>query len=485
MKIQDVEIKTGLDRATIRFYEKENILTPERAENGYRNYSDADVELLLKIKLLRKLGVNLPTIKALQQGSENLSEVLTQQIQILERQIQNDTRAKAVCIQMQNDGAQYSTLDSEAYLQKLNLPQEKVSFQENVKKEIHPVRRFIARDMDFLLIGAMMNVLLIMIFRIRPCSEVFMMCIKIISYAAVLPLEAMMLHLWGTTPGKWLMGIHLEDPNGGKMSFGAGFIRTWHVTFAGLGLYIPLYSQWRLWKSYTAVSEGEGTYWDDEAEIQYSNPKPLKIIGAVALSVAALLLTYVASQDAVLPTYRPENLTMKKFVANYRDYEKLFENDNTMILGEDGKWSERSNTDVVIIQIGDGTHERKNFQYTYNEKGGIQTISFSDHWEDIQFMSALPDYCRTALYTAVGSRPGARPKDLQKVDESIQTQFGEAFQTGGVHRGNFQISDVQFSWEAELPEGEYMYVDNMQFIFNKENGDNPIPYSLNFQITIG
>ena len=63
-----------------------------------------------------------------------------------------------------------------------------------------------------------MNVLLIMTFRIRPCSEVFMMCIKIISYAAVLPLEAMMLHLWGTTPGKWLMGMRLEDPNGGKLS---------------------------------------------------------------------------------------------------------------------------------------------------------------------------------------------------------------------------------------------------------------------------
>ena len=154
MKIQDVEIKTGLDRATIRFYEKENILTPERAENGYRNYSDADVELLLKIKLLRKLGVNLPTIKALQQGRENLTEVLTQQIQILERQIQNDTRAKAVCIQMQNDGAQYLTLDSELYLQELNVTREKSSFQENFRKEIHPVRRFLARDMDFLLIGA-------------------------------------------------------------------------------------------------------------------------------------------------------------------------------------------------------------------------------------------------------------------------------------------------------------------------------------------
>ena len=37
MKIQDVEVRTGLDRATIRFYEKEQILLPQRADNGYRN----------------------------------------------------------------------------------------------------------------------------------------------------------------------------------------------------------------------------------------------------------------------------------------------------------------------------------------------------------------------------------------------------------------------------------------------------------------
>ena len=76
MKIQDVEVLTGLDRATIRFYEKEQLLVPERSENGYRNYTDDDVKLLQKVKLLRKLGVSLNTIKQLEQGSELLPEVL-------------------------------------------------------------------------------------------------------------------------------------------------------------------------------------------------------------------------------------------------------------------------------------------------------------------------------------------------------------------------------------------------------------------------
>ena len=47
MLIQDVERKTGLDRATIRFYEKERIITPQREENGYRSYQDQDIQTLL------------------------------------------------------------------------------------------------------------------------------------------------------------------------------------------------------------------------------------------------------------------------------------------------------------------------------------------------------------------------------------------------------------------------------------------------------
>lgn len=65
MLIQDVERQTGLDRATIRFYEKEGIVIAKREENGYRSYSDENVQLLLKVKLLRQLGVSLIKIKSL------------------------------------------------------------------------------------------------------------------------------------------------------------------------------------------------------------------------------------------------------------------------------------------------------------------------------------------------------------------------------------------------------------------------------------
>lgn len=173
MLIQDVERGTGLDRATIRFYEKEGLITPVRSENGYRSYSEADVELLLKVKLLRQLGVSLFKIKNLQQGSDEFSTVLQEQIEILEQRIQDDTYAKFVCKQMQNDGVQFATLDSLRYLNMLASPvtTTKSVFNEQVQRESHPWRRYFARYLDYRIIHTILIVLLVMILRIRPLAS--------------------------------------------------------------------------------------------------------------------------------------------------------------------------------------------------------------------------------------------------------------------------------------------------------------------------
>ena len=55
MRIQDLERITGMERATIRFYERQGMIAPRRTYSGYRDYSKEDAEEFLKIKLLRKL----------------------------------------------------------------------------------------------------------------------------------------------------------------------------------------------------------------------------------------------------------------------------------------------------------------------------------------------------------------------------------------------------------------------------------------------
>lgn len=55
MTIKEIETLSGLPRANIRYYESEGLITPKRAENGYREYSQADAEVLLRVKLLQAL----------------------------------------------------------------------------------------------------------------------------------------------------------------------------------------------------------------------------------------------------------------------------------------------------------------------------------------------------------------------------------------------------------------------------------------------
>ena len=72
MKIQQVEELVGISKKNIRFYEEQGLLRPGRAENGYREYRQADVLRLKEIKLLRKLAVPIEDIRAVLQGESAL-----------------------------------------------------------------------------------------------------------------------------------------------------------------------------------------------------------------------------------------------------------------------------------------------------------------------------------------------------------------------------------------------------------------------------
>ena len=76
MTIKELEEKTGLARANIRYYEQQGLLHPARQENGYRDYSGEDLQTLRKIKLLRHLGLGIETIRAVQHGEQTLDAAL-------------------------------------------------------------------------------------------------------------------------------------------------------------------------------------------------------------------------------------------------------------------------------------------------------------------------------------------------------------------------------------------------------------------------
>ena len=75
MKINEVEALVGITRKNIRFYEAEGLLSPRRnSQNGYRDYGETEVEVLRRIKLLRKLGLPLEEIRQMQHGAYTVGD---------------------------------------------------------------------------------------------------------------------------------------------------------------------------------------------------------------------------------------------------------------------------------------------------------------------------------------------------------------------------------------------------------------------------
>lgn len=58
----EVQDKTNLSRKAIEYYEEKGLVHPKKLENGYRDYSNGDVEVLKKISLLRNLGLSISEI---------------------------------------------------------------------------------------------------------------------------------------------------------------------------------------------------------------------------------------------------------------------------------------------------------------------------------------------------------------------------------------------------------------------------------------
>lgn len=86
MKIKEVEQKLNITEKSIRYYEKEGLIHPKRADNNYREYSEEDVKMLQQIKILRILDFSVSDIKKLYHNQMRLEDAMREHIAQLERQ---------------------------------------------------------------------------------------------------------------------------------------------------------------------------------------------------------------------------------------------------------------------------------------------------------------------------------------------------------------------------------------------------------------
>ncbi len=118
MTIKEVEEQTGLTRSNIRFYEKEKLIEPSRNDkNGYRDYSEKDVENIKKIAFLRTLEISIEDIRNVLSGKVPLAEIIEKQTTTIQTQIEGLNQAKTMCERMLASGnISFDELQVEKYV---------------------------------------------------------------------------------------------------------------------------------------------------------------------------------------------------------------------------------------------------------------------------------------------------------------------------------------------------------------------------------
>ena len=125
MKINEVEAAVGITKKNIRFYEEEGLIAPGREPgNGYRSYSQADVERLQRIKLLRKLDVPLADIREMLAGQKTLAEGMAQQLERLSTRRKDLDEAIGFCELLHGEPGTLEELDVQQTLARLTAREE-------------------------------------------------------------------------------------------------------------------------------------------------------------------------------------------------------------------------------------------------------------------------------------------------------------------------------------------------------------------------
>lgn len=186
MKIKEIEDRTGITSHNIRFYEKEKLIVPERNPiNGYREYTENDVELLKRIKLLRMLDIPVSDIRECIEGRENLPDILIRHLDSIKAEENRIRQNHLLCEQLADmemgmddlpaDLIEQIFYDKDAYLYQL----ERLKKQDRIKSFI-----FLSKQVVCIL-GWVAAIIICMLFYFELCTTYMSRPFQIITFLMV------------------------------------------------------------------------------------------------------------------------------------------------------------------------------------------------------------------------------------------------------------------------------------------------------------
>ena len=466
MNIKEIEERSGLTRANIRYYEQEGLLAPARRENKYRDYSEEDLETLLRIALLRSLGFSLGEIRRLQSGELELAAAMRERSAALESEGQRLLAARNVCDAISREVTSYSALRPEDYL---NGFEPDVAAKQRDVAEPHPWRRYFARGIDLALVGLMVSFVQFVLLHhnlVNISKGENVLC-GLAGWGLLVLIEPLLLSRFGTTAGKWCMGITVTRPDGGRLSYGEALERTAAVWLYGAGLGISIVELVCNYRSYRRYTRGEELAWESGSIERFDERGTGKSVLLYAASTAlSLALTLAMGLSAALPPNRGE-LTVAEFAENVNFYRGYFDYGQRWTLDSSGEWVENEYENVIYFG---GGGEPTPFSYTV-EDGVLRAVHWAYSETDEQLFGARVDNARMAYLALAAAQRGTSIFNIRRVIAQIDTDrwAGDADYSAA-------WKNIEMRYDARI-EGEYYYSEG--FFLSVQDGQ-PITVTLTF-----
>ena len=399
MTIKEVEELSNMTRANIRFYEKEGLITPQRDSNGYRNYTEQDVDILKRIRLLRTVHLGLEEIRSLSEKESELTDVLLIHLRTLKNEQKDLEQSKAICEQLCRDQAAYESFDAEHYFNLLEKAPSEIPAEleaDSLPKVRAPWKRYFARLIDETIYLIFWNLILALGFHmnIRQTGLAFVVIGTIMQSVLLLLVEPVMLSRFGTTPGKFLFGFRVSAESGARLTWREAYDRTGIVLKRGVGFYIPVYGLIREYSSYRDCKKGEILEWEEDNILTLDERHMRwKVIAAVLVLSVLDVLNYFVWQAGALPQNRG-NITAAQYAENFNHLQEFYQidhqmnhpeflppyNDSMKRLNQYGDW-EKMDGKWYVVDTGVDYPDLPRIQFT--EKDGVLTeISLSSEYKD-------------------------------------------------------------------------------------------------------
>lgn len=470
MTIKEREALSGVQRATIRYYEQQGLLSPARLSNGYREYGENELTALLRIRLLRSVDVSIEELRALQRGERELSETLRFKMAELERGSRDAADARELCRRIFEDNAEYSTLDAKGYLEAARpAPASDIS----AEAEPHPWLRLFARSFDE---GLYYLIWLLLLWLTSDGSAFYMLrtgglVTALITLVFTLLFEPLMLTAFGTTLGKAIFGIRVESASGGRLSYAEAARRTWGVLLRGLGLGLPVYTLIRQYRSYRACVDREPLPWDDGVNYTFKDVRAWRVLAYIAATVAVGLAGFgIMTLDMLPPNRGP--LTVAEFAQNYNSLAELYDMDSAGRLTTEGAFAEFG--EGAYYERYDVFNQPTGSDFTYSFKdGSVRTVSLTYESRDGGWIMGVSDRLLLAAL-ALTDTDGARlaNDDRDAMIDAINTHRLESF----------SYEDERISIVCSVEYSGYIPFPEADTLMPNEEGE-PCSYNISFVLT--